>query len=168
MTLRNRLFAVFLVLFVVCLAAGYAMSGRWVGTAIAVLMGPAWWFARKSTASALPQICLFGSVALAVAGRLTGSPAILMIVGSAATLAVWDLLLLDSALNKKSSAGDARQYENAHLRSLMLALGLGLLVAVLAGLIQLQVPFFVLMLLIAFSLFALDRVWGNIKKAGRL
>lgn len=96
-----------------------------------------------------------------------GSPPLAMILGSAVALAVWDILLLDSALGNHSLVKQTRQYENAHLQSLMLALGCGLFVTFLGRLSNIQIPFIVLLLLVAFILFALDRVWGYIKKAGK-
>ena len=96
-----------------------------------------------------------------------GSPALAMIAGSAIALAVWDILLLDSALGNHLSAEPTRQYESKHLQALMLALGCGLFVTFLGRLSNIQVPFIVLLLLVTFILFALDRVWGYIKKAGK-
>jgi hypothetical protein len=164
MTLRKTLFVVCLVVSALCLAAGYGISGQWVGVLVAIITGLAWLLARKYPASWLPLLCLLMTVGLAVAGRLTGSPPFLMICGSGVALAVWDLLFLDVALGSHSSGEQARQYEGKHLQSLALALGSGLLVTFLGRLLNLQIPFVLLMLFIALAIFALDRVGGYIKK----
>ena len=167
MSLRKTFFIICLILSVLCLAAGYGIAGQWLGAMLAVLIGPAWWLARNYPGSHLPLVCLLGSVGLAVAGTLIGSPPFLMVIASALALAVWDLLVLDSALGNTSSVEQTRRYENKHLQSLTLALGSGLLAALLGRFLNIQMPFILLMLLITFILFALDRVWGYIKNTGK-
>ena len=90
-----------------------------------------------------------------------------MIFASAVALAVWDLLVLDSELGNTSSVEQTRRYETRHLQSLTLALGSGLLATLLGSFLKIQMPFIVLMLFVAFILFALDRVWGYIKNTGK-
>jgi hypothetical protein len=165
MSPRKIFFAACLMVSVLCLVAGYGIAGQWVGVVIAIIMGPAWLFARKYTDLWLPHICLLISVCLAIVGSLTGAPPLLMICASGFALVVWDLSFLDAALGSKSSGEQTRQYENRHLQSLMMALSSGLVIAFLGRLLHLQVPFFVLVFLIALVLFGLDRVWGYIKKA---
>jgi hypothetical protein len=152
---------------VLCLATSYGIAGQWVGAAMAILMGPAWWFARNQPGSWLPFVCLFGSVGLAAAGTLFGAPPLGMILGSALSLAVWDLLLFNATLGNRSSSQQTRQYEKEHLQSLMLALGGGLIPTLLGRFLHIQISFFGLLLLAIVFLFALDRVWGYIKKTGR-
>ena len=167
MSLRKTFFVICLIILVLCLAVGYWIPGQWIGAVIAILIGPAWLLARKYPDSALPLICLLGSVGFAVEGGLIGSPPFLMIFASALALAVWDLLYLDSALGNNSFAEQTRHYENQHLQSLTLALGSGLLAALFGSFLKIQIPFIVLMLFVIFILFALDRVWGYIKNTGK-
>jgi len=166
MSLRRSLFVICLIGSLLCLAAGYGMAGQWLGVTLAALTGPGWWLARKYPGSGLPLVFLLASVGLAVAGRLSGPPSGWMISGSALALATWDLLLLDAALESHSSMEPTHQYENEHLRSLLLAVGCGLFTAFFGRLLRVQIPFVVLIFLIAFLLFALDRVWGYLKRTG--
>ena len=87
-----------------------------------------------------------------------------MICSSGVALAVWDLLLLDDAMGGKSSGEQIRQYESKHLQSLALALGSGLLVTFLGRLLNLRIPFVVIVFLVALLLFGFERIWGTIKK----
>ena len=167
MSLRKTGFVICLVLSVLCLVAGYGIAGRWIEAGMAVLLGPAWVIARRYPGSWLPFFCILGSVGLATAGILTGTPPVLMIFGSALTLAVWDLVALDSALGTHSLMKQTRRYEKAHLRSLALAIGGALLATLLGRLLAVQLPFIVLQFSITFILFALDRVWRLIKRAGK-
>jgi len=164
MSLRKTFFFICLAISILCLAAGYAIVGKWVGAVIVIITGFAWLFARKYLDSGLPFICLVMSVCLAVVGRLTGSPPLLMICGSGFALAVWDLVFLDNALGNNSLEAQTRQYESKHLQSLALALGCGLIVAFAGRLINFQIPFIVMMLFIALVIFGLERIWGIIKK----
>src|SRR5690349_8802968 len=167
MPLRKTLFIICLILSVLCLAAGYGIAGHWLGAMLAILTGPAWLLVRKYSRPQLLLVSLLITVGFAVVGRLVGSPAFLMIFASAVALAVWDLLVLDSALENTSWGEQTRHYETRHLQSLTLALGAGLLGILLGSFLKIQMPFIVLMLFIAFVLFALDRVWGYIKNTGR-
>ncbi|HEX5837420.1 MAG TPA: hypothetical protein VFY26_06290 [Anaerolineales bacterium] len=164
MSLRKTLFVISLLFSTLCLAAGYGIARHWTGMIIAILLAPTWWLARKHPGSGLPFVCLSSSVGLAVIGRLTGSTALWMILGSATALAAWDLLFLDSALGNTSPGAPTRQYENQHLRALLLALGCALLAILVGRFVTIQLPFVILLLSLAFLLFSLDRVWGSIKK----
>jgi hypothetical protein len=164
MNIRKTFFVVCPVVSMLCLTAGYGFAGQWVGAALAMISGLAWLPARKYPASGLPHLCLIASVALAMIGQLTGTPPLLMIIGSGFALAVWDLILLDAALGKNSSGEQIRRYENKHLQSLALALGSGLLVAFLGGLLHFQIPFVAMLLFVALVIFGFDRVWRTMKK----
>jgi hypothetical protein len=164
MVLRKIFFIICLVISTVFLIVGYVITGLWIGAVIAIITGLAWLPSQKYPGSWLPHICLFASVCLAVAGRLTGSPPILMICSSGAALAAWDLLFLVNALKGSSFEGQTRRYENKHLQSLALAIGCGLTVALVGRLLNIQIPFIALMLFVVLVVFGLDRVWGYIKK----
>lgn len=164
MSFRKALFVICLIISVLCLASGYGIAGYWIGAAITILLGPAWLFARKYPASSLSTACLSISVGVAVVGSLMECPPLFMIFGSTAALAVWDLILLDSDVGITSSVEPTRLFENRHLQSLLMALGFALLAIVLGRFVNIQLPFIVLLLSLAFILFALDRVWGYIKK----
>jgi hypothetical protein len=167
MSPRKTLFLISLLISTLCLAAGYGIARHWLGLSVSLLLGLTWWLARKHPGSGLPLVCLSISVGLAVIGRLTGSPPLWMIFGSAAALAAWDILLLDSDLGKTTPGVPTRQYEGRHIRALLLALGSALL-AILAGrFVTIQLPFVILLLSLAFLLFALDRVWRTFKKWAR-
>jgi hypothetical protein len=161
---RKTFFVICLVVSMLCLTAGYGFAGQWIGAVIAIISGLSWLLARKYPLSWLPHLCLFMSVSLAVAGQVTGTPPVLMICGSGFALAAWDLICLDGALGTNSSGEQTMRYENKHLQSLALALGSGMLVAFLGGLFHLQIPFAVMMLLVALVIFGFERVWGTIKK----
>ncbi len=160
---RKIFFIVCLAVSMLCLAAGYGIAGEWIGSAIAIVTGLTWLPARKYPDSGLPFICLAVSAILAVVGRLSGSPPVLMIFGSGFALAVWDLVFLDMALGGNSPEEQTRQYESKHLQSLALALGFGLLMTFFGRMLNLHPPFVVMLIFIALVIFGLDRAYGYIQ-----
>ena len=146
------------------LAIGFATAGEWVLALVAILLTPAWFFARKYADAWLPFSCLLASVGLAIAGILTGASSVFMILASGFSLAVWDLSLFTAAFGNNSPGKQSRQYEIRHIQSLVLALGFGIFISLLGRLFTLRTPFALLILLIAWLLFGLDRALGAIKK----
>ncbi|MFT3894431.1 MAG: hypothetical protein QM730_22600 [Anaerolineales bacterium] len=166
MNFRKILLAISIIVSVLCLAIGYEIAGRWLGIIITILLLPGWLLARKQSYSWLRLTCLLTSIGLAVTGRLLGLPPLLMLFGSTIALAAWDLVLFDAVLSNSSAREQTRRYENQHIQSLLLVLSFSLLVIFLGRLAIIQIPFIVLILLVAFILFALDRIWNYIKKSG--
>ncbi len=164
MKLRNNFFILSLALASSSLAAGYGLAGQWLGVGGAVILGLAWLLARKYPAMWLSLICLLTSMGLAVAGCLTGAVSVWMILGAGLALAVWDLLLLEAALEGCAFEEQTRRYESQHLRSLALAVGAGLLAALLGRGIPLQLPFIVLVFSASLVILGLDRIWNYLKK----
>jgi hypothetical protein len=164
MSLRKLCFFICLLVATLCLAAGYALAGQWLGTVLALLTAPTWLLARKYPASWLPFLCLLMSVGLAVVGRLVGVPPWLMICGSGFALAAWDLIFLNASLDGNDSGEQTRRYENKHFQALALALGAGLFVTFLGRLLNPQIPFLPLVLLVVLVIFGLDRIWDYLKK----
>jgi hypothetical protein len=160
---RKALFLVSLVIALVCLAGGYGTTGQWVGAILVFLIILAWPFSQRFHLTWSAPACLVSLVFLAAAGLLAGAPAFLMIPGAVAALAAWDLLGLDRTMQGSSPSETARQFEQNHIRSLALALGLGVLVAVTGSLLILQFPFIILIGLVLLNLFGLDRVFWYLK-----
>ena len=167
MSLRKVFFVLGLVTSVFCLTAGFGIAGWWALAVLSGLLGPGWLLAQKYPGAKLQSVCLLGSVGFATVGILIGSPAILMMLGTTIALTVWDLLLLDAAIGKRSSVEQTRHYENSHLRSLALALSVGLVAILFGRLLSIQIPFAVLILSSMVLLLAMDRVWVSIKKIGK-
>lgn len=164
MTNRKIFFAISLAALVLCLIAGYGIAGQWIGVVITIITGLGWLLGLKYPLFWLPHICLTVSVCLAVAGCLAGYSPLLMIFGSGAALAVWDVLLLDASLRSSSPGEQTRRYETDHLQLLALAIGAALVVVFLGQLLHFQVPFLVMVVFVALVVFGIDRVWGYLSK----
>ncbi|MCX6915783.1 MAG: hypothetical protein NT167_22515 [Verrucomicrobia bacterium] len=134
------------------------MTAQWLGAGAVLLPILALLFSKKLAAAWLPPTCLVSLVCLAAAGLLEGAPTFLMILGATAALASWDLMNLDRSMAGSASSETVRRFEKRHALSLAIALGLGLLMATSGKLFSLQIPFALLILLVLFDLFSLDRV----------
>jgi hypothetical protein len=167
MSLRKVLTLVSLLISLVCLGGGYATSGHWGAAGVVLLPIIAAALYRKFPATWLPSACLVGLVFLAAAGVLLGAPTVLMIVGATASLAAWDLLNLDRMMESSSSVTTAGRFEKRHILFLLLALGLGLAMAVSGAIFSLRIPFVLLVLLILVDLFSLDRISRYLRRSAR-
>jgi len=161
---RKIIFFISLAILVISQVAAYSLVGQWIGILCAIGLGFLWLFVRKYSDTWLPHLCLAASLVLTATGTLTGSQFILSIIGSGFSLAVWDLLLFDDSLQKPIFTEQTSRYENTHLQSLSLAVGLGIFVGIIGRSLHLQTPFILVVLMIALALFGLDRVWISIKK----
>jgi len=164
---KKSLFLVCCALASLCLFAGFLSLGNWPGALCALASGLAWLLARKYKVSGAALACLLACSGLAVAGVLSGAPPVLMICAVGLALAAWDMLALDAALAGISSTEQTRLYEKDHLSALALALGAGLLLALLGRLLSLRMPFVLLLFLAALAVFGLERVWNILKKRSR-
>jgi hypothetical protein len=162
-SLRKALWLFGLAVALVCLAGGYAMTAYWFVAAAVLAPVGALLFSKKFKAGWVPDLCLFGLVCLAAAGLLLQAPPLLMVLGTTAGLAAWDLENLDRRVGTGEATPSARRFEQRHLLVLAAALGLGLLMAALGRLVAIQIPFVLLLALVIFDLFSLDRVSRYLK-----
>lgn len=142
----------------VCLAGGYAIAGRWIGVPIILLWCLAWWFMRKMPGSWTPPLLLAAAVCLSGFGLLSGAPTLLMIISAAAALAGWDLALMEQAPGSQVQIQRGTRLRSRHLQSLAIALLLGITTAALGSIARLQIPFWLMLLLVVLAFAALDRV----------
>ncbi len=143
----------------VCLAAGFASAGLWLGLPLAALVWAAWHFAVKWS----PTLMLIISVAVAAAGLVFGASALGILPGATLALACWDLAHWDSFLGKDLPAEVESRLERKHYAFLALALAPALLVAAAGQFLRLQIPFGVLVAVALLALLGLDRIWVWVK-----
>jgi hypothetical protein len=129
MVMRKLIFWISLFLSLACWFGGCASVGQWQGMVLALLLGLFWLDAWRLPASLETPLCLVASIILGTAGILEGVQPWLMICGAAAALVAWDTLLMISVLKSSISEEKNRQYESAHLKLLLLAVGGGLFTA---------------------------------------
>jgi hypothetical protein len=81
-------------------------------------------------------------------------------IGSASFgLAAWDFLLLEETLKDNSNDQAYRNYLISHFKTCAGAVSCGMVIALVGRLISLQIPFFVMLGLVALIVFTSGRVW---------
>ncbi len=142
-----------------CLGIGFAAAGQWalVGAAVVIFSGGL--ADLKWPYNWLPPLALATAAGLAVIGVFTGATVSLMLMGATLALVAWDLALLDHALASNPPDGSTMRLEKRHYQSLALVLGVGLLALLANQVIQFQIPFVVMMALVAVVLYLLMRLW---------
>ena len=138
-----------------CLAVGYALAGKWLALALAVIV----WLAWRLAGGRMPSVVLAVSVAAAAAGSGLGASPFLMLPAATLALASWDAVRWDAFLAGELPAEVEARLERLHSANLALALGPALLVATAGRLIHFQILFGVLAVLALLALLGLDRLW---------
>jgi hypothetical protein len=146
------------------LLAGYAGVGSWVGAAAVLGASLAWVRGVRRPSGGMTSTALLIYAGLAAAGLLAGAVPFWMILGATLALGGWDLALFDHTLAGALPASSIAHLEKKHLTSLALALGPGLLIAIIGPLIRFQMSLGVMALLVILGLFGLDRVWRALSR----
>lgn len=156
---REILFYASLALMTVCYSAAFLSTGQWVGVLCTIGLGLLWFDLRNRQSRWLPHVFLLAALVLPVTAILAGSNPVLSITGAGFSLAAWDLYQLISSLRDFPMKESTRRYEQRHLRSLFIALIIGLAIAITGRMVTLQVPFILLVVVILLVVLGLDRLW---------
>lgn len=140
------------------MAAGYALIGQWGLLALAGLV----WLAGV-VAARWTVVVFVVLVGLAAAGACAGAWPSLMIVGATLALASWDLANWEDFVTGSLPAETVARFEWRHYAYLALALGSGLLAAIIGRLVSFQLPFGILVVLAAMVLLGVDQMWRLVK-----
>jgi hypothetical protein len=159
MSLRKILLLLCLVASTAFLAVAYVLAGHWWGACVVILPGVFSLFHRKIRARWLPPAYLAGMFSAAAVGLYSGASPHLVLVGATLALAGWDLMNLDRSMAGGGSVHAAGRFEMRHVRSLAVALGLGLVLAEGGIVLLLRLPFSVMLLLVILLVFSLSRVF---------
>ena len=143
----------------ICLAAGFAAAGGWVGMGAAVLALGGWLAAQHRDGAWLAPLMLAVSALLAAIGAFTGASAFLMVLGGTLALASWDLTLFVHSLAGQAPGPQAARMAQRHFASLGLVIGAGLLAALAAQVVEFKLPFILIIALVVALAFLLERVW---------
>ena len=162
--IRNYVFYVSLALMVTCLAATFYLTGEWTGLVSAAGLGVLWFFSRGRNNRWLPHMLLFLSLAVSAASILSGGNPLFGMAGSVFALMVWDTHQLICDLQEIPQKETISRFEWRHLRSLVLAMGTGLSIAIIGRMISLKAPFILLFALVLLILFGLDRLWSQLAR----
>lgn len=144
---------------VACLGIGYASVSGWAMLVVIACSLAAWLLAWKWPLLFPFSVALVISVCLAGAGLIAGALPLWMMLDVVLSLATWDLAQFDLVTRECEPSQSTTLMEKRHFLSLALALGLGLLAVITIQGIRFQIPFGVILLLVAVAFFCLDRLY---------
>ncbi len=125
----------------VLLIAASISASPWFALLAPAMLGVFWYLLRSLPLTWRSSAVLGGYAGLAAAGMVVGLTEVTLLLGVVAALAAWDLTSLAGTLAVASSPGHLDRIERMNLRALSLAVGLGLLLALLALFARLDLPF---------------------------
>ncbi|MBN1371328.1 MAG: hypothetical protein JW987_05150 [Anaerolineaceae bacterium] len=135
-------------------------------TGVALLSALAMILTRRWASVWLATIALVAFTGLAAYGLLAQADSVLMLAGAAAALAGWDLALEETRHPRDADSGAklTGEIEKNHLRSLALAVSIGLMGAVVGQNLQVRLPFIVVALLVGLGVWMLERVLWEVNR----
>ena len=136
------------------LAAAYCMIGAWWGAGPAVLPCLLPLVHNRKPVRWLPHLYLACALCASAAGILAGAAPQVMRAAAALALAAWDFMNLGVARMGRSAG-------KRHVRSLALALGLGVLAAEGGAMLSMTLPFPIMLLLVVLIFFCLIRAFRS-------
>ncbi len=153
----RRLFLASLALAALCPAVGFLLHRQWGWAAICLLSAGLWLagWRRKRSGSALGLTAL---LALASIGTWKAAGAGWMLGGVLATLAAWDLEDFERRLQYAAPVAQAAALERRHLLRLSTVLVLGLLGAIFALLVHVNLTLGIAALLALLTIWGLSRL----------
>lgn len=133
-----RLCVASLVLAACALVIAYGIGNLWGWAILIAGLGILGGFGPRSLRVRFNRLWLLGFVIAAAIGMLSGLPALPLLVAVLASLAYWDLEGFNQRLSRVDPSDATRSLEKSHLRRLILALSLGLVVSLMALLIRID------------------------------
>jgi hypothetical protein len=141
---------------ILCLIIGFGFAGYWEIILFLPAIALYWFFTRKARVGIDLSIILFVYVFLAAIGLLKNVSTYLMIVGCSLALASWESSLFSLQIRDESTSSTNQRLEYLHNKDLIIAIGSGLLIAILGLNVRLYLPFGLiagLVLLAAYGLY---------------
>ncbi len=145
-------------------AMAYAVGGVWKVSPILLAMGALWWIGQKRRWNLVAPVALVGFVVAAAVGLWMGLPAGWMLVGVVAALSAWDLDHFAQRLRGVERVEMQPALEQLHLRRLVSANGLGLLLAGMALVVQYKFSFDVALVLGLVAVLGLSQMVSYLRR----
>ncbi len=140
------------------LAGAYALMGGWAFAGAVVVVGVLWAFGMRRRAMALVSVGLAGLTLLAAFGLAQGLPAAPVLVAGVLALAAWDMARLLHRLGSVEHIENRDVLIRQHLTQLAGVCVAGLLIALAASIIRLNLSFAAVFALGLLALWALSRL----------
>lgn len=163
-SLSGILFYTCVCVLTICLVVGFIFAGGWIWAVVGLANGAIWYFVRKQNDTIFAHFTLVLSVGLAATVSLLGGSALLAISVSMLGLAAWDLRYLDQSLANSTLDEKSRRYQVNHLKALGMVLFVSIILIAIGFTVKLDLPFFVLFILVVAVIIGWEGTWHFINK----
>ncbi len=161
MELKRALFLVCLAVAGLILMVSFYLSGQWILALASILPVGSMYYVFRSSNSIWAHLSLAGFTGLGMVGILLHMPTLVFAFATTAALASWDLVL-----EMQPEYPSTANYERQHLRTLGMALGLGVLAVASLVWIRWQIPFGGMLALGIILLVSLNQVLSYVQRDG--
>lgn len=141
MQLHSILKKIFFVASIACLGLPYILSGNWITLIIFLAMTFLGTIMKKWSVFWSTSSLLFIDVFFAAIGVVVHLPVLLMVGGCTSALVSWDLTNFGQGMVKLQRLEAVERLERYHLQSLLIAISLGLILALISSYANLQISF---------------------------
>ncbi len=162
----SRLRTLSILIAVACLATAYLLAGYWTILPVLAAMAVPWLLFGRFSASRRASFLLIAFVGLSLVGVVLKLSIMLLIPGIIAALAAWDLASFAEILSTAISADHGQRLWRQHLQALVVALALGLILALAAALSSISLPFAVVALIALVLVAALVEAVQRLRSTG--
>ncbi len=156
-----------LLISIACLTAGYLLGGYWLILPLMLAMAGFLFALRRQSPFLQSSALLVGYVALAAIGIELRVSMALLIPGVSAALAAWDLAYLAETIEMAADPESIARLRRAHLQPLLIAVGGGMVLASLATIVRLDLPFGLVGALALLLVASLTRLGPQIRDTAR-
>lgn len=165
---RQVFFTVCTVLAGGALMLAYGLEQIWFGIALGLAAGlinaASWMNKRRELDSLLAASSFLGILGLAALGAFLDLNPVLLIAAVIGGVGAWDLVRLQKSLQPYAPSEDILQLERQHLRLLGITLLAGGMLAVVVAFVQLQIGFYLVLVLAVLLILALSLFIRMIQK----
>ena len=131
-----------------CLLLACLQAGRWTILPGLLVLPIAWVWLRRQSAFISASTGLLGFMLLAGIGMLTGLPRYLMLAAGVSALGAWDLMLFEADMAGLPEDRRSEALARHHVERLALTLVPALMLAIAASILELRLPFAVILALV--------------------
>jgi len=142
----------------------YLQAGYWLAASGLTIVGLTWLAAQRRNIAWFSTWGLFIFSIAAAVGILLDLPAFLMILGALSGLMAWDLVAFHQRLSFAAPTDNTMTLERRHLYWLSLAALSGLILSTIAGMIDLQLSFFLTVLLVLIAVMGVVQLFSWLRQ----
>ena len=154
MIVYKILFLIFLIISTLFAFFGFYQSGLLYMEIVVTFCMILWIFLSKK----IPSICFLSSIIITVSGILLGVNLIFMVLYCGLSLGIWDITLMELQISGNAESAKVNLYNFMRFISLGLTLIISFIIIFIFRFINLNFPFFIIIILVISCFFCIYRI----------